>query len=551
VSAAQGWARHLRPIDLALGATAAGLGLAFGWSPEQAPTLAGAALVAVAVLGRLLGEDRVVLAFCLLAAALHAPLAEAPLALIALAAWVAAWLAAASGGRPVGLGAAVLAGLLAVPFSAPPRPRAPLSGEIGSHQVGFQAQVDLAHASVRLSGDPAPIGTLALSPSGASAPLYLRGRALERFDGLRWTGEATPAASPPAVGPPSRTVEVRLEEAPEGVWPVTGLPVAVESEAPAQWLTDGSLRGEAPASYRLLVRPGFGLTAYPGAEPGPELLALPADLAAQAAARMASLDARGAERPVEAWLQANRRYAPTWEGGDPADPVGRFLRDAEGGHCELFASALAVLGRASGVPTRIVVGWRIDAADDPEGARWTLRRGHAHAWTEAWTPDRGWIGLDATPPGQPPGAWPGASAEAGAGAWALPDPRGAPARAVAALALLLWAVGGWRRVSAPPSLGEPPPNGRVASAWRGARRALDRAGLAPPSALPPVEAAAWVGRRAPALGEALQELAWLHYRVSLAGEDDEALGEAAEGLEARVEAIAEPIAALQGSSSSS
>src|SRR5204862_73730 len=66
----------------------------------------------------------------------------------------------------------------------------------------------------------------------------------------------------------------------------------------------------------------------------------------------------------------------------------------------LFASAAVLLLRLRGVPARYVTGFR--------GGEWNsvgdyvaVRDDRAHAWAEAFLPDRGWIRVDATPPGPP------------------------------------------------------------------------------------------------------------------------------------------------------
>jgi len=79
-----------------------------------------------------------------------------------------------------------------------------------------------------------------------------------------------------------------------------------------------------------------------------------------------------------------------------AVPLETFL-DPRGrrGHCELFASSLAMLGRLMGVPTRLVVGFRPVRT---RSATFSLYNSDAHAWVEAWTEDRGWVRYDPTPP---------------------------------------------------------------------------------------------------------------------------------------------------------
>ena len=83
------------------------------------------------------------------------------------------------------------------------------------------------------------------------------------------------------------------------------------------------------------------------------------------------------------------------------DPVEDFLVNKKEGHCEYFASALALLLRSVGIRSRIVNGFK--------GGDWnelietmTVRQKHAHSWVEAYADDGPqhipiWITLDPTP----------------------------------------------------------------------------------------------------------------------------------------------------------
>jgi transglutaminase-like putative cysteine protease len=80
------------------------------------------------------------------------------------------------------------------------------------------------------------------------------------------------------------------------------------------------------------------------------------------------------------------------------DPVVEFLQNREGGHCELFASALALLARSVGIPTRIAVGYRVDEVNSITGLS-VVRDRNAHTWVEAFVEGR-WQSFDPTPPSE-------------------------------------------------------------------------------------------------------------------------------------------------------
>lgn len=73
-----------------------------------------------------------------------------------------------------------------------------------------------------------------------------------------------------------------------------------------------------------------------------------------------------------------------------------FLLKTHTGYCELYASALALLLRLNGIPARVVVGYN-GAEYNPVGDYWLVRQSMAHAWTEAWVAEKGWVRMDATP----------------------------------------------------------------------------------------------------------------------------------------------------------
>jgi len=75
--------------------------------------------------------------------------------------------------------------------------------------------------------------------------------------------------------------------------------------------------------------------------------------------------------------------------------VDEFLFDTKSGFCEHYASALAVIMRAAGIPARIVTGYQ-GGEVNPIGGYLIVRQADAHAWTEVWLRERGWIRVDPT-----------------------------------------------------------------------------------------------------------------------------------------------------------
>ncbi|MFM1871893.1 MAG: hypothetical protein RL398_1315 [Planctomycetota bacterium] len=100
-------------------------------------------------------------------------------------------------------------------------------------------------------------------------------------------------------------------------------------------------------------------------------------------------------RSIERWLAEHRSYALPGAREFAVD-FAAFLRGEGSGHCEYFASGLALLLRRIGVPCRLVGGYLAHEWD--AAASETVVRGHdAHAWVEVLGEDGAWCTLDATP----------------------------------------------------------------------------------------------------------------------------------------------------------
>jgi len=77
------------------------------------------------------------------------------------------------------------------------------------------------------------------------------------------------------------------------------------------------------------------------------------------------------------------------------DPIDEFLFESRQGFCGHYAAAFTVLMRAAGLPTRIVTGY-LGGTLNPIGNYLVVRQRDAHAWTEVWLSDQGWVRVDPT-----------------------------------------------------------------------------------------------------------------------------------------------------------
>ena len=80
----------------------------------------------------------------------------------------------------------------------------------------------------------------------------------------------------------------------------------------------------------------------------------------------------------------------------PRDPLADFLFVRKRGHCEYFASSMAIMLRTLGIPSRVVNGFRTSEFNDLTG-NYVIRASSAHSWVEAYFPGYGWVSFDPTP----------------------------------------------------------------------------------------------------------------------------------------------------------
>ena len=109
---------------------------------------------------------------------------------------------------------------------------------------------------------------------------------------------------------------------------------------------------------------------------------------------------------VRAYLQKNHVYTLTVPAGSYSleseegrvDPIEAFLTTpGSKGNCEYFASAMIMMCRSLGIPSRMGVGYLLHEYIEPQDY-YLLRQRDAHAWVEIYTADRDWEIFDPTPP---------------------------------------------------------------------------------------------------------------------------------------------------------
>jgi len=133
-------------------------------------------------------------------------------------------------------------------------------------------------------------------------------------------------------------------------------------------------------------------------------LQVPKDLDTRIAILASSVLTRNSKRniyddakAIETHLRSNYGYTLEQKAGGQ-QPLADFLFNVREGHCEYFATAMAVMLRTQGIATRVVNGFQAGEFNDSTGF-WIARQRDAHSWVEVYFPDsKQWVAFDPTPP---------------------------------------------------------------------------------------------------------------------------------------------------------
>ncbi|QEG01018.1 Protein-glutamine gamma-glutamyltransferase [Stieleria maiorica] len=271
-----------------------------------------------------------------------------------------------------------------------------------SREPSEQARFDRVHAKVTCEAMSRP----ALF---AIAPFHQVGEVLDVVHAIdRWT-LAREASEPPF---PRLTYEFGTHAFRDGVQ--------------TRWIARASEAERMLTPYELTWERRFGRrTRRPRQDYVSDLLRVDRD-SVPTAARLATqiledssagdVNLSGAAVAMEQYLKTDPAFAYTLNlNATPipdVDPVEQFLSVDRRGHCQYFASALALMLRSVGIPCRVVVGYRTEEYN-AIGKYYIARQLHAHAWVEALIErdqippdtdlagqrpsDRYWMRLDPTP----------------------------------------------------------------------------------------------------------------------------------------------------------
>jgi protein-glutamine gamma-glutamyltransferase len=331
------------------------------------------------------------------------------------------------GGLTLSIAFGILALTTALFFVLPRTADAALSRLVAEryHLPGFSGEVRLGQIGQILNRST-PVMHVRMVGAEPREFLKWRGTALSRFDGKRWSaprvarravllenGRSILATDDQRRRPGSRiTYEVLLETISSDVLFFAGAPEVLWVGSPAVFQAgEGAVRlGETP---RRRLR--YGAVSYLGAlsaEAGrvhlparDDYLQLPVldrrigELARQVTAHETSDEARALA--IENYLRNNLGYTSELPSRESPDPLAEFLYQRRKGHCEYFASSMAVMLRTLGIPSRLVIGFQGGVLNPITGWH-VVRASDAHSWVEAWIEGHGWTTFDPTPPGPRP-----------------------------------------------------------------------------------------------------------------------------------------------------
>jgi hypothetical protein len=255
--------------------------------------------------------------------------------------------------------------------------------------------------------------------------IYVRAFALGRYGNSAWSAlpgrplvlKADDSGFIRLAAPrPGREIvhEVFHPADPKGKPPLTALQGATEAGVfPLERIDDGLHLlppPTEPGGYRYIAKstpirledlPADALVrAWPDA-PG-ELLAVPgspgfgSDFKAMARAAAGEGSTQQQLLRLQQYLRQNHHYSLETPNVRDLDPMENFLHGEKRGHCEYFATAGALMARALGLPSRVAYGWAGGTWYESAGL-FVFRANEAHAWTELWLENFGWVVMDPTP----------------------------------------------------------------------------------------------------------------------------------------------------------
>ncbi len=332
----------------------------------------------------------------------------------------------------IGITAGVLGGTAAIFFIAPRTADAAaalISQRLAIPRFNLVTLGDIG----RIQASSRPVMHIRLFSRDLPGGLKWKGTTLAEFDGRQWSNalgssERVPVQggqaelSPPGSLPswlPGVSYQVDYDGLATDILFLAGIPSKLYLQQGTAAAHATLLRGDGE-TYRLgrTAPPGFRYEGYSLLENPPETaparyappvlplaareryLQLPTTLDRRIVTLARDFGGSGGDleraRSLERRLRSEFAYTLELPKREQADPLANFLFVRKKGHCEYFASAMAVMLRTIGIPSRLVTGFQSGVYNSLSDL-WVVRASDAHSWVEAWIPGYGWATFDPTP----------------------------------------------------------------------------------------------------------------------------------------------------------
>jgi len=301
-------------------------------------------------------------------------------------------------------------------FFGLPRTASPIfgmQGAYGSTVTGFSDQVRLGDASSIQTSNK--LAFRAEMEKLTTPYPYWRGVVLDIFDGSLWISSRISSRNSIGRGPfvpepnaPRIEQDIYLEPGNRGYLFALDQPISVTGMDYVVSDGDGSFRYRGSGVGRRLQ---YRAVSVPSARMKPlspqvnrrRYLSLPDNfipaLSALVADTIRGNDDDEKITAIMAFLSSSEFTYSLDELSPGRNALETFIFDSKKGNCEYFASAMGVMLRMSGIPARLVAGYRGGVYNDT-GGYYIVQEQNAHIWVEAWDEASGeWVRHDPTPVG--------------------------------------------------------------------------------------------------------------------------------------------------------
>lgn len=234
--------------------------------------------------------------------------------------------------------------------------------------------------------------------------LYWRGPVLVDFDGATWRMPELSGGGSFSYAKQERLTKYAVTLEPHNKTWLFALDVPAELPPNSYMLSDLQLRSRRPIDQRYRYEMGSWLTYQYGLRSSPYVREPALRFDERRNPRTVALGRQWARENPDPRIILSKAaqlfgtgYAYTLEPPqlDPVNPYDDFLFNSKNGFCEHYAGSFTLLMRAAGVPARVVTGYQ-GGEVNPLNAELIVRQADAHAWSEIWVKDEGWVRIDPT-----------------------------------------------------------------------------------------------------------------------------------------------------------